>query len=234
MRSESPTFDKAIEFVEKIQTDSMDYAPGEFELVNELSRSPWPTYLGVEIEKKPFIFMLPRKCASNSVKEALLQMGAVGHKHFTREQMLNMVMVPKIATVRHPVDRLVSSWKHGTQRDQGYYMLNGLYAWMPWDEFLDLVCTTWNDAVANYHFRSYSLELLDLGFAPSHIVRLETLEADWAQLTRKFDWPKAKFRQLNATKKTEVTVTKDQLKRLAIRYEADAFNFCYDILSWEP
>lgn len=218
-------------------SDNMNYREGELKLVEELSRMPFPNYLGVKIDAKDFVFMLPRKCASNSIKEALIQMGdrcsfpEVFH-NFTMEELRNYPLIPRIAFVRHPVDRLISAYRHGVLRDQGFYRLEGLYPYMPWTEFVDNVCGKWNDPCANYHFVQYSHELIDFGQFPNYVVKIERLEDDWNTIARAFDWPKVTMRTLNRTKDVDIDVTQEQLERLEIRYRADATNFGYDILSW--
>jgi len=178
--------------------------------------------------------MLPRKCASNTVKDYLKQLECKRNVYLQPFEMNSLPMVPKIAVVRHPVDRLISAWKHGTQRDDVWYMhVNGAYPWMPWDEWCDMVCRHWNDAMCNPHFRSYSLELMDHRFGYSDLLRCESLDNDWFYLSNKYGWRGVEFKKLNKTKTLPVEVSQQQLEALAVRYAIDAANFDYDILSWE-
>lgn len=214
--------------------DSMDYEEGERAFVATQNSSRYPAYLAAEIEGKLFVFLLPRKCASNTIKDYIRQLNGHNLRYLRPHQMNELPMVPKIAAVRHPVDRLISAWKHGTQRDQGGYLnLAGANPWMSWDGFVDLVCYEWNDASCNPHFRSYSLELMSHEWGYSDLLRCESLESDWFHLSNKYGWPSVELQHLNKTKKIPVTVSRLQLEWLSVRYEMDATNFNYDILSWE-
>ena len=149
----------------------------------------FPAYLSVEVDGKPFIFLLPRKCASNTIKDYLKQLECKRNVYLRPDEMNLTPTIPKIAIVRHPVDRLISAWKHGTQRDHVWYMdCVEAYPWMPWDEFCALVCTKWNDATCNPHFRSYSLELMSHEWGYSDVLRVESLELDWINLSNKYNF----------------------------------------------
>ncbi len=214
--------------------DSMDLEEGERAFVATQNSSMYPSYLAGEVDGKPFIFLLPRKCASNTIKNYIRQLNGHNLRYLRPHEMNNFPMVPKIAVVRHPVDRVISAWKHGTQGDDLRYMnMVGAKPWMSWDDFVDRVCSEWTDANCNPHFRSYSLELMSHEFGYSDLLRVETLKSDWLHLSNKYGWRDVVIKHLNKTKKLPVTVSRLQLEWLSVRYEMDATNFNYDILSWE-
>ncbi len=210
-------------------SDSMDYEPGEREVVFAQNSALYPAIFSVEIDGKPFIFLLPRKCASNTIKDYLRQLEATRNLYLHPFEITATPTIPKIAVVRHPVDRLISAWKHGTQSDNIGNQMPGMFPWMSWDLFCKLVCEEWNDAMCNPHFRSYSFELQEY----SDLLRCESLDSDWFHLSNKYHWRGVELKKLNKTKQLPVEVSRQQLEALAVRYQIDAANFDYDILSWE-
>lgn len=210
-------------------------------LVRELSKAPWPAYARVTIADEPFVFMLPRKCASNTIKDALARMPGCSFQaardYLTARQLAEST-APRIAVVREPVSRLVSCWRHGVVRNRAAYLrVPGVTADMGWEAFAEFVCSTSDDSPAcNYHFRSYSLELLvprarGGGSWPDVVLRCERLEEDWEALTASMGWPEVPLRRLNDTSGPAVVVSDALRQRLNRRYALDAQNFGYGRLT---
>jgi len=90
-----------------------------------------------------------------------------------------------VALVRHPLDRLVSTWADcsrphrigliGTHRMTGQ-PIHGIYAGMPFDEFARIVA---DHPLTNRHWQPMTVWLRAWGGWPDVLVRYEHLREDW-------------------------------------------------------
>jgi hypothetical protein len=205
--------------------------------LQRLSRAPYPAYAKAYVSGLNYIFMLPRKCASNSIKAALEIMTGETfdnrRDYLTRGEVVKSELM-RIAVVRHPVDRLISCWRHSIWKNAARFMTDApkMRDQMPWEEFVEIVLDT-PDEASNRHFRSYSDELM-LDRPPDRVLHVEDLDAEWAALSLERGWTLVPLGHYNFTNRDqpEADVTQDQLDHLALRYMADSANFDYDILNW--
>lgn len=202
---------------------TIDYGfAGEKELVKEQGRgTPYPAYTFVKILHKPYIFILPRKSASCSMRDVLSQMSNFSsEKTYLSTEALRAHSAPRIAVIRHPVDRAVSAWRHGTTVNDGSVFRGpGIRPHMPWAEFVDAICAT-SDADSNFHYRSQSDEIF-VDRLPDHMLRVDWLADDWRALSKKLGWPVVEIRQLNKTVPVKIEITNEQRERLSVRYAKD-------------
>jgi len=190
----------------------------EIAAVNRLSAAPWPAY----VECRGVVFGLPRKCASNTMKLALEQLGAW---RYLVPAEVRVWRGSYVAVVRHPISRLQGVWRHAIVRNRGQYIK--LPANMSWEDFVDHVCNT-NDEASNYHYRSYSDELIAItGRTPGEVLRCEDLQAGFDALCGALGWAHVRLKRLNATTGPAAPVTEAMRTRLAVRYFRDFANFDY-------
>lgn len=203
--------------------------------VRRMARAPWPAYALVAIEGMAFYFMLPRKCASNTMKVALNALDETfprrANSYVTADAVERHDYTPRVAVVRHPITRFISCWRHFCFKVGASLMkMPGLYDRMSWDEFFE-ACMSVPDEEANYHYRSMHLEVV-LGRMPDHILTCEMLEADWAVLSAEYRWPSVKLGRLNASTAELPRITKAQRDKLTHRYREDFRLFHYSPITF--
>jgi hypothetical protein len=132
-----------------------------------------------------------------------------------------------IAVVREPISRLQAVWRHAVVRNKGQYIK--LPADMTWEAFVDHVCAT-PDVASNYHFRSYSDELIDMtGRMPERTLRCESLQRDFDSLCVDRGWKRVELGRLNATEGPPAEVSEAMALRLRHRYSRDLASFGYAV-----
>lgn len=155
------------------------------------------------------------------MRDVLSQMSNFSsEKTYLSMEALRASSAPRVAVIRHPVDRAVSAWRHGTTVNDGSVFRGpGIRPHMPWAEFVDAICAT-SDADSNFHYRSQSDEIF-VDRMPDRLLRVDTLVEDWKALSKMLNWPVVEMRQLNRTEPVKIEITKEQRERLAVRYKKD-------------
>lgn len=213
---------------------------------------PGPWYGVGTIEGKVYTFMLPRKNASTTLRDVLARMGV------TLEVVdASGIRGTRIGVVRHPVDRAISAWKHGTQYNDGrVFGHTEILPNMEWGAFVNVICSTRDEDLCQYtgtnaHWRSQYYELFVDGRLPDVLLRVESLSLDWATITRYLEWPDVQVKILNRSSISSserpyvysngdkpitvidhYEVEQEHLHKLDVRYANDAKMFDYDILNW--
>ena len=188
-------------------------------------------------------FLVPAKNASTSVLTALCwQTGRedpgpagihqaalfpyLSHRDAARS------LYPLVGVVRDPLARLLSCWRNkcfGTL-PPGMHR-QGFYSGMAWSAFVDLAYAT-PDGNANLHFRSQAYDLIEcIGRPLARVLRVEDLDAGWAELEQWLGWPAKGVPVLNESAHLPappVTVTERQRRQVAHRYAADYGAFGYE------
>ena len=128
--------------------------------------------------------MPTRKAASTSIKEAI----KAAYPRNNIQLRSNAEVAETIrdgwvvtAIVRHPLDRLVSMWRHLVCRDDFYTPFGefGLRAWMPFPEMVERIAET-SDDTADLHFRSQTSLFSYAGkLLPTWVGRFEHLDRAW-------------------------------------------------------
>lgn len=184
-------------------------------------------------DERDYVFMLPRKCASNSFRTMLKKNQDITfHAPYLTRRALETkhADLPRIGVVRHPIDRLISCWRFN-------FWLGMLEPEIPrhstWTEFLKVILDT-PDERSDLHFRSYSCDLVVGGRAPDFMLHVEHVAEEWRALCNTLNWKEFSLGALNPTpfKIPSPVVTPWQLVQLSTRYQADAANFGYEILNW--
>lgn len=214
-------------------------SPEEVRRIQDLSNAPAPAIAAVGINGRDFFFSFPRKNASNSVKWALHEMPgstfAGNPVYVDVEEVKRSPNVPRVAVVRHPVDRIVSCWRHVVRKLGALHRVGDVMITenLPFAAFVELVanCPDSHPNV-NYHFRSQSAELVDDvgGREPDYLLHVETLKWDWEALSEALRWPKVELERINATTKEMVPfpkVTEELLDVISTRYRRDFELFNY-------
>jgi hypothetical protein len=201
--------------------------------LNRLSKAPWPAYALVQMKlrQSPALFMFPRKCASNSIKQVLEKVSTFSPTNpwlTPREVTALDKSIPRVAVVREPLDRLKSAWRHAVvQHEAQFVHMNGIHKGTTWREFVHIVCNR-TDAYTNYHMKSQSLELVEMvgGRMPDEILHIENLTREWYDLCVKRNWAWFPFGHLNPSDHTLETPVIPVIKRqVYVRYVQDYKNF---------
>ena len=202
--------------------------------------APYPAYARVQSPAHgTAVFMLPRKCASNSVKHALWKhMNGAPNVDPVLDYVGKSVILEggtvTVALVRHPLVRLVSCWREKI-----------MTRWMPsleeacmrpgmsFAEFLGVVIAT-PDVIANRHFRSYSDEVIVAGTKPYITLRVEALDTQWPGVEEFLGWEPKGIEHRNISDHHELVLTRSQIAAIEFRYQKDFKNFGYSIEELPP
>lgn len=202
--------------------------------VLRLSAAPWPAYVRVRMEPdlRQILFMFPRKCASNTIKQVLEKVSTFDTKHWLTAQDVRQLdsNIPRVAVVREPLERLKSGWRHAVVKHEAEFLkmeASGIQKGTSWEDFVVAICAT-PDAYTNYHMKSQTLELIDMvgGRMPNEIIHVENLNEEWDELCTRYGWTWRPLGHLNPSDSNlETPVTKRLESLVCCRYVRDYMNF---------
>ncbi|SEQ45420.1 sulfotransferase family 2 domain-containing protein [Neolewinella agarilytica] len=142
----------------------------------------------------------------------------------------------KFIILRNPWERLVSCYKskiESSSKTGEDYILDSspdLYIGMPFEEFVEVVCSI-PDSKADFHFCSQIyLALYDDGTFPmNYLCNMENLAFHIKEIKEKTGIPFTSLPQLNksANFRYETFYTPDLVEKVAVRYQADVEFFQY-------
>jgi hypothetical protein len=136
--------------------------------------------------------------------------------------------------VRHPVSRLYSCYRNkldsqsGLKKPSLYFKKYGLIPGISFEEFANRVCEIPDD-LSDRHFRSQSSFLCFQGSViPSFVGKLETINADWAEVSKKTGL--GSLPQKNTTGGSKhLDISPDLRNKIYRRYEEDFCAFEYSV-----
>jgi len=186
----------------------------------------------IAIHDERVVLMVAPKAANTSVKLALHEAGYAapdakgryeGFEHWTAAECAFSDYL-RVAILRHPGERLVSTWYAKIQgSDQKVDMLKRhadvLHRGMTWSAFVDAVLNI-PDSRADPHFRSQCFDRFYRGlYLPKRVFKIEAPAASWWLKLREF------LPKLDPVMPREnVTASRPTLKQLCSQRDRDKIN----------
>lgn len=178
------------------------------------------------------VLMTACKAGNTSIKTALHQAGLATHpdgvyfgfEHWTAEEVAIRADYRRVAVLRHPAARLVSTWWHKVQQNGKADLIerHAIPKGTPWPEFIARVSEI-DDWGADQHIRSQCFDRFWRGrYLPEFTIKIEA--PDWWTNLRRFvpQLPQGMPREnVSGAPDWREHCSTDDLRRIAIRYHAD-------------
>ncbi len=138
----------------------------------------------------------------------------------------------KIAFVRNPFDRLVSTYKNKIEtQDERFYTKNKIDRQLSFEEFVDFACSR-SDVISDKHIRSQFTFLFDnrAELVVDYLGRLETFQQDIEQVIQQYELPEVKIPHWNKTENTayKTYFTNKLRSKVEERYRMDLYLLGYN------
>jgi hypothetical protein len=193
----------------------------------------------IQIDELKLIYVPIPKAANRSIKEAIA--AKIGLNYSISAHKANWKYIPlksvsensyySFSFVRNPLDRLVSCYVQKTKMKNpihNFWKYGDLISPnMSFANFVDFVCDT-PDHLADRHFKSQHLFLLrDDQLIVNSIGKVENLQEDWKNLSKRFNFPIVGHANQSARKDISSYYTTELAKKVMNRYSKDIEVFHY-------